>query len=445
MFDTTEAPSTRRLTAYFVPLALQAASQSLSYPLVAMVAAHGEGGALNLAGVAQSNIVMFMVGTLGSGLVTAGMVFARGRRGYALFISINNLLSLATALIQAALCIPAVGHLLFSTLIGLPPSIERPAQQAFPFTILLNILFYARNPYQVLLYNHGASGRASVATFARIGLTLALSPLFCSWGLVGSRWAMVCQSIPVALETLVSWWYSRPFAATLAEEVMPAASRRKILLFTLPLSLGAFLTTLSGMILGAVIARAGQPEHMLPAYYLAAGLAGPAAFAASRVENVVISFPPRTREDTRVLRFSVAAGAILSISPLVFLLPGLAHWYYVGVQRLPPADLRLVYTTSLLFIGFPVTVALRCHREGLAALERRTPTVLAGDFAYMAALATTASVCLALKVPGNVLGPLVAASSNLASLGMLVLLLRERRAEAEPPVAPVARREGYEG
>src|ERR1017187_510432 len=446
MFDPAETPSARRLTAYFVPLALQAASQSLSYPLVAMVAAHGEGGALNLAGLAQSNILMFMVATLGAGLVTAGMVCARTRQGYVRFIAINNLLSLATALIQAALCIPAVGHLVFSALLGLPASIERPAQQAFPFTILLNILFYARNPYQVLLYNNGASGRARTATLARIGLTLMLSPLFCSWGLVGPRWAMVCQSIPVALETLVSWWHSRPFAAALAEDVVPAASRRKILLFTLPLSLGGFQMTLSGMILGAVIARAGQPEHMLPAYYLAAGVVNPAAYAASRVQNVVISFPPRTREDASVLRFSVAAGAVFSLIPLVFLLPGLAHWYYVGVQRLPSADLSLVYTTSLLFIGFPITVALRCHREGLAALEHRTPTILAGDFAYIAALAVAASACLALKVPGNVIGPLVVASSNLASLGMLVLLLREKRAEAEPPpVAPVASQEGYEG
>ena len=245
MFDPAETPSARRLTAYFVPLALQAASQSLSYPLVAMVAAHGEGGALNLAGLAQSNILMFMVATLGAGLVTAGMVFARTRQGYVRFIAINNLLSLATALIQAALCIPAVGHLVFSALLGLPASIARPAQQAFPFTILRNILFYARNPYQVLLYNNGASGRASTATLARIGLTLMLSPLFCSWGLVGPRWAMVCQSIPVALETLVSWWHSRPFAAALAEDVVPAASRRKILLFTLPLSLDRKSTRLN--------------------------------------------------------------------------------------------------------------------------------------------------------------------------------------------------------
>jgi hypothetical protein len=256
---------------------------------------------------------------------------------------------------------------------------------------------------------------------------------------------MVCQAIPVALETTVSWWHSRPFIATLAEDVAPAARGRKILLFTLPLSLGGFLMTLSGMILGAVIARAGQPEHMLPAYYLAAGLANPAAYAASRVQNVVIAFPPRGREDAQALRFSAAAGAIFSLIPLLFLLPGLAHWYYLSVQRLPPADLPLVYTTALLFVGFPITVAMRCHREGLAALEHRTPTILAGDFAYMAALAVAASACLALKVPGNVIGPIVVAISNMASVGMLVLLLRERSADAQPPVAPVASQEGYEG
>ena len=442
MPDSTDTPSAARFTAYFVPLALQAASQSLSYPLIAMVASHGPGGTLNLAGVAQSNIVMFLVATMGAGLVTAGIMFARTRIGFARFVAINNLLSLATALVQGALCIPVLGHVVFGTLLGLPASIESPAEQAFPLTIVLNLLFYARNPYQVLLYNNGASGRASLATFARIGVTLALSPVFCSLGLVGPRWSMVCQIIPVTLEVLVSWHQSRPFAAALADDNRPQPGRREILLFALPLSLGGFLMTLSGMILGAVIARSGQPERMLPAYYLAVGLANPAAYAASRVQNVVISFPPRSRADSSTLRFSIAAGAIISFIPLVFLLPGLSHWYYVSVQRLPPADLSLVYTTALLFVGFPITVALRCHREGLAALDHRTPTILAGDIGYIAALAVSASACLALKVPGNGLGPLVVATSNLASLGTLVLLLREMRTDREPPVAPVVSQEG---
>jgi len=441
MTDLEAPPSTRKLAAYFIPLALQAASQSLSYPLVAMVASHGPGGALALAGVAQSNIIMFLVATLGAGVVTAGMVFGKTKAGFARFRAINNLLSVAMVVVQSLMCVPFVGRLIFGTLLGLPASIQEPAMQAFPLTVLLNVLFNARNPYQVLLYNNEAPGRASAATFARIGVTLALSPLFCSWGLVGPRWAMVCQTIPVGLEVLVSWWYSRPFAARLAEDVAPPPTVGSLLAFTMPLSLGGFLMTLSSMILGAIIARSGSPEHMLPVYYLAVGIANPAAYAASRVQNVMISFPPRSYDDNQVFRFSLVAGAMLSFVPLLFVLPGVADWYYVSVQKLPPADLPLVTTTALLLLAFPFTVALRCHREGLAALDHRTPTILAGDFAYIASLAVCSSAFLALRIPGNIIGPLVIACSNLASLGILVLLLRERRADAKSAVAPVVSQE----
>ena len=50
-----DPPSTWKLTRFFIPLAIQAISQALSYPLVAMVASRGAGGPLNLAGLAQSN------------------------------------------------------------------------------------------------------------------------------------------------------------------------------------------------------------------------------------------------------------------------------------------------------------------------------------------------------------------------------------------------------
>ena len=44
------------LTRFFVPLAIQAISQALSYPLVAMVASRGTGGPLNVAGLAALNV-----------------------------------------------------------------------------------------------------------------------------------------------------------------------------------------------------------------------------------------------------------------------------------------------------------------------------------------------------------------------------------------------------
>ena len=416
------APSYRHLTAFFIPLALQSASQSLTYPLVAMVASHGPGGTLNLAGVAQSNIVMFLVGAVGAGLVTAGMVYGKSRLGFSRFFAVNNLMAVIAALVQAVICIPAVSHGVFGALLGLPPSIEGPARQAFPLTILLNVLFFARNPYEVLLLNNGASGRVSAATFARIALTLALAPLFVRAGLVGPRWAVVCQSIPVGVEVAVAWYFSRPFASVFPQVDDNVLRRRAIIWFNLPLSLGGFLMTLSGMLLGAVIARSNQPERMLPAYYLAVGLANPMAYAATRLQNVVLRFPPRSRTDRLTRRFALRAGTIVSFVPLVFLLPALSHWYYVSLQRLPPADLPLVYVAVLLLVGFPFTSGLRAHWEGLAALARRTSTILAGNIAFVAALAITAPTCLALKVPGNVIGPIALVVSNLAGLGALVLL-----------------------
>ncbi len=74
-----DSRTTSQLARFFVPLAVQSSSQGLTYPLVAMVASRGEGGPLNLAGLAQSNTLMFMLGTLGFGLIATGMVYGQIR------------------------------------------------------------------------------------------------------------------------------------------------------------------------------------------------------------------------------------------------------------------------------------------------------------------------------------------------------------------------------
>jgi len=432
----------RQLAHYFIPLALQAASQSLTYPLVAMVASHGARGTLDYAGLVQSNSLMFLLGTLGYGLVTAGMVFGRTAEGFRRFMFINHAVMIATALLQALLCVPAIGHAVFGGLLGLPPTIEAPAREAFPLTIVLNALFYLRNPYQVMLFNHGASGRASSATFVRIGATLALAPLFCAAGWVGPRMALVCQCIAVALEWLISWVFARPYHARFEPSSSPPPTRKEILWFNVPLSMGGFLMTLGGWLLGGMLARAAEPERMLPAYYLAVGLANPAAYAASQVRAVVIRFKSQGFSDSVTFRFSLLAGVTLAILPLFFLLPGISHWYYVGLQRLPAGDLSLVAVTALLLVGFPITVGLRGHREGLAASQRRARTILAGNMTHIAALTVTGWILLTSKVPGNMLAPFAIVASNLASMAVLYYLLRENGGNESPSTGPAPGIEG---
>jgi hypothetical protein len=427
-------PTYPELLRFFAPLALQAAAQSFTYPLVAMVASRGEGGPLNLAGLAQSNSVMFLLGTLGAGLITTGMVYGKSVEGYRRFCQVNYLLAAAVAVAQLLASIPAVSHLIFAGVVGLPPSIEGPASLTLLATVPLQFLFFLRNPYQVALYCCKATGLASTATVLRIALTVAIAPLFCAAHLVGPVWAVVCLTLPVAAEAVLSWHFARPYLAAL----VPQAAGKppdvgELMGFTLPLSAGGFFLSVSGMVLGAMIARAPDPERMLPAYYLAGGLAGPVAFAASRMQAVVIAFPPGGRGNA-VLRFTVVSGLTLGLLPLLFLLPWTSRLYYVGLQKCDPSMLGLVAASAIGLALNPLVVALRAYNEGRAALRKSTVLVLTGQGVFLGVMTSVAFVCLALHVTGNLIGPVANIVSNAcAALAVAFALNWERRTDLPLP------------
>lgn len=425
-------PSSWKLTRFFIPLAIQAASQSLSYPLVAMVASRGPGGPVNLAGLAQSNTVMFFLGMFAISSVTTGMVFAKTREGYQKFQLMIVSTGLVIIALQAVLSIPAVSHLLFGHLIGLPPSIENPAHITLMSCIPLQFLFFFRIPYFVVMYVGRATATASLATIARILLTALLSPLFCTAGLVGPIWAVVCLTIPVAVEALVSARLAAPFVKALKPCTERPPSAKEIFIFNLPLSVGGYFLSASAVILAAFIARAAEPDRILPVYYLALGLANPVAFAATRIQTIVIAFPPQSPRDRQTLRFCLAVGAILGLLPLIFILPGVAELYYVKLQNLDPRDLHLVKTAAISLIFFPLSVALRAQGEGLAAWLKKPTTVLSGHALFMATIAVAGFTMLMLGTPGQVIGAVGLTLGSLASSATMRLMLRRAKERAFP-------------
>ncbi|HSV93385.1 MAG TPA: hypothetical protein VLH81_09930 [Desulfobacterales bacterium] len=423
-------PDMRRLARFFAPLAVQAASQSICYPLVAMVASRGPGGPLDLAGLAQSNTVLFFLGIFAISLVPTGMVFARTREGYRRFYRITMAAGVCACLVQAALCVPEVSHLMFGRLIGLPPSIELPAQSTLLASIPLQMLFFSRIPYFVVMYIGQAAGMASLATIGRVALTAALSPLFCLLGWVGPLWAVVALTVPVALEAIASWHFMRPFREQLPSTGAPPPGLSDIFRFSVPLTVGGYFLSLSTVILAAFIARAPEPERMLPVYYLALGLASPAAFAATRLQTVVLAFPPADRHRGRTLRFAVAAGLVLGVLPLAFTLPGLAELYYVSLQNLDPADLGLVRWTAATLVFFPLATALRGQSEGLSAWLKRPSAVLFGHSMFLVAILLVGLATLALGAPGCFIGALSLPVGSLVSSATMRLALHGKAASA---------------
>ncbi len=423
--------SQRELTRFFVPLALQAASQSLTYPLVAMVASRGEAGPLGLAGLAQSNLVMFFLAMLGAGIPAAGMVFGRNKEGWRSFARMNLFMGLVVAALQGVLCVPPVAHLLFGEVIGLPPSIEAPAKKALLGTVLLQFLFFLRNPYQSVLLVARASGKASAATLGRILLTGFMTLGFTLAGWVGVNAAVVCLTLPVGLEVVCSMFLARPYIRSLPQEAVEPPSLGQLLRFALPLSASGVVLALSGPMLGAFMARAGEPERTLPVYYLAMGLASPMAFSASRIQSLVLAFAPAKGElGKEIQKFSLKAGALLGILPLFFLLPPLAETYYVLLQKLPLGDLPMLRITALALAALPFCVAVRSRVEGLAAWTKRPMVVLVGQITQLLTLSMVSALALSAGLPGHLIGPVGLVSGNLAAGRAMGLMLERWKGRA---------------
>ena len=285
------------------------------------------------------------------------------------------------------------------------------------------------------MYISKATGKASIATIGRIVFTAILSPIFCLMGLVGPIWAVICLTVPVALECLMARLFAQPFLRSLksSADVPPRAG--EIFFFNLPLSIGGYFLTASAVILGAFIARAPDPERVLPICYLALGLANPVAFAATRIQTVVLAFPPQSHKDRLTFRFSVRAGAVLGLLPLVFILPGLIELYYVKLQKLMPVDMPLVRITAMALISYPFSVAIRAQSEGLAAWLKKPTTVLAGHAVFMGTVFACGFFSLFLGLPGYVICAAGLTSGSLASSATMRILLN-RAKEKAIPIAP---------
>ena len=402
-----------RVTRFYLPLLLQAFSQSLTYPLVAGIVTHGTYGVNALTAFSQGLMIMFMIGALGGGLVTTGMVFAKTWYGYLSFRRLNALMMGALLALQ---CVPAISPFdkwLFGGFFSLPPELAAISRWTLLAGLVMNGLFFLRNVPIVVLFNNLESGKANHATVARILATLVCAVVFPRLGLVGPKWGLFALTFGVCVELVLTWWYAREYVRDLREtcrvamggsDVAPAREILSLTLeqfrFTMPLSLGGLLLATSPLVIAAFVGRSANAADMLAIHYVTVGVANPVAYAALRMQTVAVKFQPEYEGDRRLLAFSIAAGAVLGVVPLLFSTPWLGDWYFGSYQNVP-ARIR---GTAELAIGIysliGIIQAVRGRAEGLAAACKRPQAVMAGQIAYTVTLLLVCAILLPLGVAG---------------------------------------------
>lgn len=433
-----------RVTRFYVPLLLQAFSQSLTYPLVAGIVTHGAFGVNALTAFSQGQMIMFMIGAVGGGLVMTGMVFGTNRCGYLNFRRLNGILMVALLLLQCIPALPPLNRLVFEGFFALPPDLADLARWTLLLGVVMNGSFFLRNVPMVVLFNNLQSGKANTATFIRILLTMACAAVFPRIGLVGAYWGLLALTLGCIVEYIITWLYARPYVRTLlSEEGADAAVGDSVATqfrFTLPLSLGGFLLMVSPLIVAAFVGRTENATDMLAIHYVTLGVANPVAYAALRMQAVAIEFPPKYKGDHRLLWFALAAGAVLGVIPFIFSLPHLGGWYFGSYQNVPPRILGTARLAVGIYSFICLIQVVRGRVEGLAAIRKRPDAVMAGQIGYTVALLTTLAILRpfgiagwAMAVTAIFVAPAFAATSVYAALAfrpLKIFGIHNRRASS---------------
>ena len=404
--DAARIPSFWRISRFYVPLAIQAFSQSLTYLLVASIVSHGRLGAQEQAAFAQGNALLFLFGALGGGLITTGMVFGRSRTGMANFHRLSVRIAGLVALLQLLVCVPPFANIAFSGILGLEGELARVARLTTLLGIPMQAAFFFRNRSTALLYNEKKSGLSNMATMVRIAATACLSPVFVHAGLTGFFWGSVAITLPIFIETGLAEIFARPILRALPDDdSCEKASVAKQLHFTIPLSMGGIMLALSTVMVAVFLSRAGDSGYTLPVHYIMMGVVNPLGFAAMRTQAVAIAFPPDLCPRRRLLHFCIASGLVLSAVPLLFTIPALARWYFGGVQNLDARGIGMATRAMVVVAAIPLLQALRGHTEGLAALRRRPNAIMAGQAMYLASIVILLFALLETQiVPGYLMG-----------------------------------------
>ena len=400
-----------RVTRFYVPLLLQAFSQSLSYPLVAGIVTHGAQGVNALTAFSQGLMIMFMIGAIGGGLITTGMVFAKTWYGYVAYRRLNSLMMWGLLALQCVPALPPFNSWIFEGFFNLPPDLAEVSRWTLLFGSVMNAGFFIRNVPMVVLFNNLESGKANNATLLRIVVTLVFAIVFPRVGLVGPAWGLFALSFGVWVEMLVTWLYARPFVAALPNRPKDGAaspdlpvSLSSLLVeqfrFTMPLAFGGFLLACSPVIVAAFVSRSADAADMLAIHYVTIGVANPVAFAALRLQTVAVKFVPEYPGDRRLLVYSVVVGLLLGVIPLVFATPLLGDWYFGTFQNVPDRILGTAKLAIGLYSLICVIHAVRARIEGIAAAMKRPRAVMWGQVANTVSLFLVCAALLPLGCPG---------------------------------------------
>jgi len=170
----------------------------------------------------------------------------------------------------------------------------------------------------------------------------------------------------------------------------PELTRRKIVIFWLPLFSTWLMMGVEGPFIAAVIARLAEAKFNLAAFGVAFSLGmffeSPIIMMLSAA-NVLVK---DRRSYLKLRRFNNLLNLLITLAMLLVLLPPIFYWLTEGLIGLPPAVARLTRQATLLLLPWPAAIGYRRFYQGILIGNHLPRRVAYGTVVRLVAMAATA-------------------------------------------------------
>jgi hypothetical protein len=425
----------RRIFLFWLPLAASWLLMGTEMPIVnaalarlseaqRMIAAFGIVGSLSLA--IESPVIM---------LLATSTALARSPQNYALLRRFVQHLMLATTVVHFLVGWTPLFDVIVRDWMQVPASIVEPVRLGMRLMVFWSAAIAWRRFQQGVLIRFGQTRFVGQGTLVRLVASVGLAMLLAVSGRVpGIAVGTLGLTFGVLVEAAYAHLAARRLVAAKfgphAPLTAPDLTYAELVRFHAPLAASTLLYLLAQPLVAAALARLPNPEAVLAAWPVTAGLLFISRSVALALPEVIIALIDERDSRAELRQFSLRLGVILTVILALVSFTPLAHFYFRTLIGISEALASLAVVGGQVGVVLPLIIAWQSWLRGQLTAQRATPAITAAMIANMLSMALILVVGVALRAPGVALAAVALTISTAVETISLALALRRIGARA---------------
>jgi hypothetical protein len=391
-----------------------------------MIAAFGIVGSLSI--TIESPVIM---------LLATSTALARSRQSYLMLRRFTQHLMLLTTLLHFLLAWTPLFDLVVRDWMGAPAAIIEPVRLGMRLMVFWSAAIAWRRFKQGLLIRFGHTRYVGQGTVVRLLFSAGLATVLALSGRVpGIAVGTLALAAGVLVEASYAHFVTRRlvaqrFSIESPQPAQPPLSYSDLVRFHAPLASSTLLFLLTQPLVSAALARLPDPETVLAAWPVTAGLLFITRSPVLALPEVIIALIDRSGGRAALRQFAQRIGLTCLAVLAVLAFTPLGRFYFEAMIGVSPALGERALIGIQVGVLLPIVMAWQSWFRGELTASRATPAITVAMISNLVTMVLVLVVGVAVQVPGVALAAIALTASTIAET--LTLWLASRRLPIRRP------------